>query len=100
MKYKNKVCICDHAAGLFIGENMSYSEISSSYPKARKQYRCEWCNEIILIGEKHFQRSYKFDDNFRNGRMHLECEKSMNEYPDRDDLIDGWMPGDFKRGKT
>ena len=24
-----------------------------TWPKARKEYRCEWCGEKILIGEKH-----------------------------------------------
>ena len=77
---------------------MSYQEISCSEPKARKEHRCEWCNEKICVGEKHFQRTYVFEGDFNNGRMHLECKAAMEKTP-HDELIDGWMPGDFKRGK-
>lgn len=78
---------------------MSYSEISSSHPKARKEHRCEWCNQKILKGEKHFHRSYRFEGNFNNGRMHLECELAMDK-SDHGDLQDGWIPGDPNRGET
>ena len=74
-------------------------EISSSRPKARKEYRCEWCDEKILIGEKHFQRAYIWEGDFRNGRMHLECEEAMNKTPN-DILTEGWCAGDFLRGTT
>lgn len=77
---------------------MSYEEISTSYPKARKTYHCEWCNQVIDKNEIHFQRSYKWEGNLNSGRMHLECEDSMNSYP-HDDLRDGWQPGDFDRGQ-
>jgi hypothetical protein len=75
---------------------MSYEEIRASYPRAKKEYRCEWCNEAITIGEKHLSRAYKFDGYFRSARMHLECENAMTKYPDD---LDGWSPGQFKRGE-
>lgn len=78
---------------------MSYTELKASNPKARKDYSCEWCAEKIIKGEKHFQRTYIFDGDFNNGRMHLECESAMYEIP-RDYLEDGWTPGDYARGKT
>jgi len=76
---------------------MSYEEIRSNYPIARKQHRCEWCNEVILVKEKHFHRVYNFDCDFHDGRMHLECEAAMNKV-DLINLLDGWCPGDYKRG--
>ena len=79
---------------------MSYTELSRSYPIGRKNYRCEWCNEVIKIKEKHFKRVFLVDNDFNDGRMHLECEKSMMTYPHEDDLRDGWMPGDFNRGEV
>ena len=77
---------------------MSYTELKATYPKGRKKYRCEWCDEQILVGEKHFYRSFIIDGDFNTGRMHLECEEAMKKTPN-DDLMDGWMPGDFKRGE-
>ena len=77
---------------------MSYEEIAVSYPKARKEYDCEWCPEKILKGEKHFARTYKFCGDFQNGRMHLECEKGMNKSA-HDIVSEGWLPGEFKRGE-
>lgn len=76
---------------------MSYSEISATYPKARKEYRCEWCNQKILVGEKHLSRAYKFYGEFQSGRMHLECESAM-EKSDNGILSDGWGPGYMERG--
>ncbi len=75
---------------------MSYREISTSRPKAQKEYGCEWCGQRIEKGEVHFQRSYHWEGEFTNGRMHLECEAEMNKAP-RDEIAEGWIPGDFGR---
>ncbi len=75
---------------------MSYTEISASYPTGRKDYSCEWCSQKIICGEKHFQRTYVFEGDFTNGRMHLECEKAMNKTSPHE-LSDGWAPGDYSR---
>lgn len=77
---------------------MSYTELSASHPKARKEYRCDWCNEAILVGEKHFYRTYIFEGTFTADRMHLECEQAMDAAP-RDEIAEGWMPGENPRGK-
>jgi hypothetical protein len=45
-----------------------------SNPTARKEHRCEWCGQKILKGEKHFQFVGKWQGEFQNWRMHLECE--------------------------
>jgi hypothetical protein len=76
---------------------MSYTKIKSGHPKGRKDYRCEWCDESIPKGEKHFARTYIFDGDFNSGRMHLECEAAMHKSP-HDELAEGWLPGDYKRG--
>lgn len=76
---------------------MSYTSLSNSYPKARKEHFCEWCNQKIEIGEKHLSRAYIFDGDFISGRMHLECEKAMNN-SSRDEIAEGWLFGSNQRG--
>lgn len=75
---------------------MSFELISASYPRARKQYACEWCGQKIEVGEKHYSRTFRFDG-FQTGRMHLECEKAMRD-SNRDELSDGWSFGEMARG--
>lgn len=65
----------------------------------RKRHRCEWCGELIESGERAQYRVYIFEG-FTTGYMHLECREAMDDYPDKRDLADGWMEGDFKRGST
>jgi hypothetical protein len=35
---------------------MSWPHLSDTTPKARKQYRCDICNEVIEVGEMHVAR--------------------------------------------
>jgi hypothetical protein len=77
---------------------MSYTEISSSYPKGKKEYFCSWCGQSIPEGEKHFKRAYKFCGDFISDRMHLECKAAMEKTPG-DELADGWTHGDMERGR-
>lgn len=78
---------------------MSYREINLTHPKARKMYRCEWCNIVIVKGERHMARVYNFCGEFQHGRMHLECEVAM-EKSTSGLLSEGWQPGEFKRGEV
>jgi hypothetical protein len=78
---------------------MGYTEISSSHPVGKKDYACEWCDEKIPKGEKHFQRFYIWEGDKNNGRMHLECEAAMDKTPN-ENKMDGWIPGEPKRGET
>ena len=76
---------------------MSYTELQYKHVKGLKQYRCGWCAELIEKGERQVYRTYVFCGDFCTDRMHLECEEAMKKTP-HDDLVDGWAPGDFKRG--
>lgn len=49
-----------------------------THPVARKEYRCEWCGEKILRGEKHFKYAGMWEGDFQNYRMHLECENACS----------------------
>lgn len=76
----------------------SYTELKLTTPKARKEYRCEWCYEKIQIGEIHVNRVYIADGDFGSGRMHDECFEASGK-ADHEDVCEGWIPGDFKRGQ-
>jgi hypothetical protein len=76
---------------------MSYTELTTSHPKGRKDYSCEWCGEKIPKGEQHLYRSYIFDGDFNSGRMHLECERAMYKTPSQE-LSEGWCFGSMQRG--
>jgi hypothetical protein len=76
---------------------MDFVSISEKYPKARKEYTCIWCGELILVGEKHLSSFYKFQGDLNADRHHLECEdamKSMDIY----ELEEGFEPYSFKKG--
>lgn len=76
----------------------SYTEISYKHVIGRKDYRCEWCDQLIPKGEKQMYRAYHFEGDFNTGRMHLECEVAMDK-SDRELISEGWLPGDCKRGE-
>lgn len=58
---------------------MSYQLIKETFPVARKQHRCIWCGEAILIGEKHRHEISKFDE-LQDHRWHVECQEASTEY--------------------
>ena len=59
-----------------------------SWPKGRKEYRCEWCGEKILKDEIHAHFVGKWEGEFQDWRVHRECEKDMHSI----DLQDGFTP--------
>ena len=66
----------------------------------RKPHRCGWCDELIPRGTAGiWAQSYIFEDGPQSDWMHPECFNAMGDL-DREDLSDGWMPGDFLRGST
>ncbi len=67
---------------------------------ARKQYRCEWCGEAILKGEKHTKVSGLWDGRWSKYRLHFECEKAMGSDNDLAWFLkeEGFAPFSYKRG--
>jgi hypothetical protein len=45
---------------------------------ARKQYRCDWCNEVILPGDRYIGWT-QFDDVPSSTRLHPECMEAFKE---------------------
>lgn len=76
---------------------MSYQLLSERNPVAQKEYRCIWCPEKILKGEKHIHQFSKYDGNFQDQRWHLECKKAADEFF-RIYSEEEFDPHSFKRG--
>lgn len=71
---------------------------TTSYHKGYKDHRCEWCGETIPAGERFAHFTGKWQDEFQNWRMHMECEVAARKDPDS--LVDGFEPYAYKRGST
>jgi len=68
--------------------------------KTRKLHWCAWCNELIPVGTAGiWARSYIFEDGPQSDWMHPECYEAMVGL-DPGELSEGWMAGDFQRGRT
>ena len=59
---------------------MSYALLSATTPKARKEHRCIWCGQKILIGETYRHERSVYDGDMQNHKWHLECDKASAEY--------------------
>jgi len=59
---------------------VSYQLLSITIPVARKEYRCVWCPEKILKGEKHIHESSKYDGRFQDHRWHPECKEASEVF--------------------
>lgn len=42
--------------------------------RARKEFTCQWCHDPILVGERHFRFTGKWQGEFQDWRMHSDCE--------------------------
>ena len=59
--------------------------------KARKAYKCLWCGEPINKGDKHYRLDWIYDGEFNNGRWHLECLYSENNWKSNNDFWDEYL---------
>ena len=48
--------------------------------KTKKDYKCEFCNQAIKIGEKYHRQSGKYDGEFFDRKLHMICDKMIAEY--------------------
>lgn len=65
-----------------------------TWPIGRKDYRCEWCGQIIPKGEKHLHFAGIWEGDWQNWRMHSECHEGMQL---EDPYNDGWTPAEHER---
>jgi hypothetical protein len=68
--------------------------------KARKRHPCAWCREPILAGEYHHRFTGKWEGDWQDWRMHLDCiEAHYRE--DRENHNFGEICGEsHQRGRT
>lgn len=80
---------------------MSFSE-TRAIARTRKPHRCCWCNEAIPQGSSAVYTVVSGNGDFSAGHWHDECHSAYNRMGNEefDDVQDGWLSGDFKRGKT
>ena len=76
-----------------------YEEIRSKEVKTRKTHFCVWCGAFIPIASYVIYRAYKFDGDFTDDWMHVDCSNASQEVDWRD-YPDGFAPGSFQRGST
>lgn len=57
--------------------------VTGSTPKARKEHRCEWCGQAILVGEKHELNEGRREGGWFRARLHIECQNAWNEWTRR-----------------
>jgi len=70
--------------------------------KTRRERICDWCGESIPAGSTAWKTAGCNQGEFWKGHLHPECvEANQRLTPaERDELRDGWEPGEFMRGMT
>ena len=75
---------------------------TSTYPKARKEYKCDLCGQKIEKGEKYHRYSGKYDGDLFDDKYHLICQKIINAYCEAstegeytNDEIYDWLRDDY-----
>jgi hypothetical protein len=79
-----------------------YRLLSKTEPTARKKHTCEWCGEVIEVGEKHEKNAGISDGDFQSWRAHKECIHMMGCIQQEDESFfdNEFMPFQHRRGKT
>jgi hypothetical protein len=67
---------------------MSYTLLSSTSPKARKDHKCIWCGEAIPKGEKYTHEKSVYDGEMQDHKWHDECLKwaNKNHFPHQEEF--------------
>ncbi|ASY56451.1 hypothetical protein [Sinorhizobium sp. CCBAU 05631] len=59
---------------------MSYSLISRTLTKARKDHQCIWCCYPVLLGSHYVREISTYDGHFQNFAWHEACRKDADDY--------------------
>jgi len=78
---------------------MSYQVISTTLPTAKKEHKCIWCGESILINELHAKDVGVYECDFQSNRYHIECYNASHTYF-KESGENCFEPYDNKRGST
>ena len=69
---------------------------SAMCPISRVDRVCEWCGEMILIGQRHVSYFGDWEGEYQNWRMHTECYACAS---DNFALTEGFTPHEGERPK-
>lgn len=53
---------------------------NSTYPKARKNYKCSLCGQEINKGEIYHRWCGKYDGDMFDNKLHMTCQNIISEY--------------------
>lgn len=65
----------------------------------RKPHSCWWCDQRIEAGSAAHYAIGQIEGDLSYGYAHPECQAAIDSLP-TDELADGWMPGDYARGRA
>lgn len=74
---------------------MSYTLLSKTNPKARKDHRCIWCGQTIPKDSQYVAERSVYDGDMQNHHWHGECwndEQHNNDEPEWE-----FMPYSYER---
>ena len=77
---------------------MMYQNLSHKDRIARKEHRCDWCNETIHKGEKYHYQTFIYDGVIHDWKSHLSCERIVSAIWDYIDPDDGMTDDEFSEG--
>jgi hypothetical protein len=61
-------------------DDVTDSELRSDPTRARKNHCCEWCGELIKVGEVYTRDVGVFQGDFYSSPLHTECKEASKEY--------------------
>lgn len=53
---------------------------NSTYPKARKKYKCDLCGQEIHKGETYHRWCGKYDGDMFDNKFHMTCQEIISAY--------------------
>lgn len=78
---------------------MTFRQTQTEHIKAaKKKHRCDWCGERINEGTDYYRWRHFDGGDAGTCKIHPECYSALQATP-HSELIDGWTPGQFERGK-
>lgn len=78
---------------------MSFTFLSVDLRVARKEHRCIWCPEKILVGDRYQDVRCIYEGDFQANKYHPECKFACEEIARREGPFD-FSEHQFKRGST
>ena len=69
-----------------------------SVKASRKRRKCDWCGEMIEIGQPYDSHMWSAYGDTTRIVMHPECKAAAGELAAKDGGFVEWMTGEFKRG--